>query len=360
MHPLLARPTRLFVYLVAWLALGLLLAFVFAWSVPLPYARGLLIAGPLTLAYGLVCLSAFWVCRSNPLAGAPPWRITLTQLGAAAQASAVWVVLGALWRLVLDRVLRPDGSGVESSRTLAMLFATGLPLYLGSAAAYYLASAVVASRAADRRALESQVHARDAELRALRAQLNPHFLFNSLNSINALIGKDPEGARRMCERLGEFLRLTLHLGGRESVPLSEELALVDRYLSVEQVRFGARLVVERQIDPEALSCMLPPLLLQPLVENAVKHGVARRLDPGVVRMAALRRGGQLILSIESPIDAGEPSDSGTGTGLTNVRRRLAVLGGGGASLTVTRPAGLFRVVLSLEAREAARLEESHA
>src|SRR3989442_11676468 len=104
--------------------------------------------------------------------------------------------------------------------------------------------ALEASHAAERHALESQLSPREAELRALRAQLNPHFLFNSLNSINALVGADPEAARRMCERLGDFLRRTLALGARDAVTLGEELALVDRYLDIEQVRFGSRLRVE--------------------------------------------------------------------------------------------------------------------
>ena len=124
----------------------------------------------------------------------------------------------------------------------------------------------------------------------MRAQLNPHFLFNSLNSINALVGGDPEGARRMCEGLGDFLRRTLQLGAREAVTLGDELALVDRYLAIEQVRFGDRLAVERAIDADALACLLPPLLLQPLVENAIKHGVAERIEGGTVRIAARARG----------------------------------------------------------------------
>jgi len=277
-------------------------------------------------------------------------------------ASAAWVLLGSAWKVVLSRNLAlPALPEIAHRRDLAILFAAGVLLYLLSAVLHYLLAALAASHAAERRALESQVHAREAELRALRAQLNPHFLFNSLNSINALVGRDPEGARRMCEGLGEFLRLTLHLGRRESVTLSEELALVDRYLAIEQVRFGDRLRVERQIDTGALGCLLAPLLLQPLVENAVKHGVAARPEGGLVRLEVVKRDGRLMVVLENPVDDDDPvspgSPPGTGTGLENVRRRLAVLGGREAHLLITRRPGVFRVVLDLAARER---EPAHA
>src|SRR4029077_11602189 len=129
------------------------------------------------------------------------------------------------------------------------------------------------SREQERRLYDSQGAGREGELRALGGQLSPHFLFNSLNSINALVGSDPEGARRMCEGLGDFLRRTLALGARDSVTLSEELMLVDRYLDIEQLRFGDRLRVERAVRADAAACRVPPLLLQPLVENAIKHGI---------------------------------------------------------------------------------------
>jgi LytS/YehU family sensor histidine kinase len=137
--------------------------------------------------------------------------------------------------------------------------------------------------------MQALVAARDAELKALKAQINPHFLFNSLNSISALAGIDAARAREMCVRLSDFLRSSLSVGEREAVPLSEELALAHNYLGVEQVRFGGRLRVEQQIAPECESALVPPLLLQPLVENAVKarhrqHGGGRD-DPagGVAR-----------------------------------------------------------------------------
>ncbi len=195
--------------------------------------------------------------------------------------------------------------------------------------------------------LESQVTARDAELRALRAQLNPHFLFNSLNSISALTGPDPEAARTMCQLLGDFLRTSLTLGARERVAFAEELALAERYLAIEQVRFGARLAVEKAVEPAAARCLVPPLLIQPLIENAVKHGVADRVEGGTVRIEARRSGDRLEIAVENPRDPEAPPRRGGGLGLENVRQRLAALDPRGTRVDVFRAAERFRVVLTL-------------
>lgn len=352
MHPLFARPVRLLMYLGAWLLAGVLIAAALAVITPRPFGRALLFAAPLAVFYGAVCLSAWWVCRSSPIDDRDPLRAVMAQFIAAIQSGVVWVVVATAWAVVLAHVSGVDLDRPGMLRDAIVLLAIGLPLYLLSAVVHYLLLALEEAHEAAERVLESQVVAREAELRALRAQLNPHFLFNSLNSINALVGRDPEAARNMCEGLGDFLRRTLRLGAREAVTLGEELGLVDRYLTIEQVRFGERLKLERSVDPAALECLLPPLLLQPLIENAIKHGVADRIDGGIVRLAAERRSGQLVVTLENPVDHDAPSRSGDGLGLENVRRRLAVLGPREGSLVVSREADRFRVTLSLVAREA--------
>ncbi len=353
MHPLLTRPTRLLLYFAMWLITGVLLGGVLMIVTPRPLPHAMILAIPLAMFYGAVCLSAWWVCRSAPIETGRVLDAVLSQGGAALQSSGVWIGAAMLWSLLLSRlgVIGPDRTGIL--RDLGVLFVTGLPLYLLSAVVHYLLLAIDAAHRASERALRSQVMAREAELRALRAQLNPHFLFNSLNSINALIGGDPEGARRMCEGLGDFLRRTLQLGVRDAVALGEELALIERYLAIEQVRFGERLRVERAVEAQVLECQLPPLLLQPLIENAIKHGVADRIEGGTVRLAAYLSDGQLVVAIENPVDDDAPSRRGSGLGLDNVRRRLEAHGSGAAHLAVTREPGRFRVTLSLPARAAA-------
>jgi two-component system sensor histidine kinase AlgZ len=348
-HPLLARPARLLLVVTFAAFAGVALASILRLLEPRPWTAALAFAVPLTVVYGFIVLSAWWVCRRNPISGDAAWAAVLVQCGAALQATAVWTALGTAWWLALDRALHSGLTRGAMFHDLAMLFAAGIPFYLMSAVGHYLFLAFEASHAAERRVLETEVGAREAELRALRAQLNPHFLFNSLNSINALVGSDPEGARRMCEGLGDFLRRTLALGARDEVTLGEELALVERYLGIEQVRFGDRLRVERAVEPAAAACHVPPLLLQPLVENAIKHGIQDCVAGGVIRIEATCAGGALRVAVENPVDPDAPLRRGEGVGLENVRRRLEVFGARESQLTAARDGDVFRVLLTLPA-----------
>ncbi|MBI1798016.1 MAG: histidine kinase [Candidatus Eisenbacteria bacterium] len=352
MHPFFRRRWPLALYLGAWILIGLMFTALVWLAGSVPFERALLVMEPVVLVYGLVCLSAYWVCRKHPAGTTPAPRLANAVIVAALQASAMWVALSAPWSALVTRlgVIRADRDVLLIG--FAALFVAGVPLYLISVAVHYLLLTFEASREAERRALESQVAAREAEVRALRAQLNPHFLFNSLNSINALVGAHPEAARRMCESLGDFLRQTLALGARESVSLGEELALVDRYLAIERVRFGERLRVECRLEPAVERCLVPPLLLQPLVENAIKHGIAERIEGGTVRIAAARHDGVLTIEVENDADPDARSRRGAGVGLANVRRRLDALEGRDTRLDVRRIADQFRVTLTLPARVA--------
>ena len=322
MHPILARPGRLGAYAAVWLPLGVLLAALLALQGALGWSDALLVAVPLSVAYGFLSLSAWYVAGGSPLETVGPLRVAATAVAASFLSSAVWLLLARGWMgLIVSLFRHADIAG--SFRTGApTLFGFGFLLYLLAMATSYLAAAFVASRDAGRRGLELQVLAREAELRALRAQLDPHFLFNSLQSISALTTVDAAAARRMCLLLADFLRETLALGARARIPLSSELSLAQRFLAIEQVRFGDRLKVQTDVPADAMAGELPPLVLQPLVENAVTHGIAHVLDGGTIRIAAERRRVTLVLTVENPCDADRPAGRGTGLGLRNVRARL--------------------------------------
>jgi len=334
MHPILARASRLAAYIAIWVPLGVLLAALLALQGVFSWLVAELVAIPLAVSYGFLCLSAWYVTGGSPVDRVGPLRVAVTAITASLLSSAIWLLLARGWLAVIA-ALGFSGVPVNLSSAFRVaaptLFGFGFLLYLLAMAASYLAAAFAVSRDAERRGLELQVLAREAELRALRAQIDPHFLFNSLQSISALTTVDPAAARRMCLLLADFLRETLALGARDRIPLSSELTLARRFLAVEQVRFGDRLKVD--IEPGgADTAEVPPLLIQPLVENAVTHGVAHVLDGGVVRIRAERKVASLVITVDNPCDPDRPAGRGTGTGLRNVRARLESAYGGEAFL----------------------------
>lgn len=345
MHPLLVRGERLVLYLALWLIVGALLASLLAGEGGLSTREAGLIAFPLALAYAFVCLSAWYVAHSTPIATTGLPRLLSTALGAATISSAAWVLLARGWNGTLNRWLEVRAPFGEIA---TILFGFGVLLYLLSIAVGYIAAAFDHARAAERRELQAQVLSKEAELRSLRAQIDPHFLFNSLHSISALTAADPAGARRMTVLLGDFLRESLSLGSADRIPLSRELALVQKYLEIERVRLGERLQVS--IDAaDAGRCLVPPLLLQPVVENAVTHGVAHVLDGGAVVVTAICSAAQLTIEVSNPADLDRPRRTGTGLGLANVRSRLAALYGRSASVDWAEEGGSWRVRIVLPA-----------
>lgn len=174
-----------------------------------------------------------------------------------------------------------------------------------------------------------------AQLRALKMQIHPHFLFNTLHSISSLVLEDPPKANSMIARLGDFLRLTLDHSNQQLVELREETEFARCYLEIEQVRFGDRLTVEFKIDPATLSAEVPHLILQPVVENAIQHAIAPRATPGSIEIAASRHNDSLRLEVSDTGPGLDRTTEGQGLGLSNVRARLERLYGSHYSLEMT-------------------------
>jgi two-component system, LytTR family, sensor histidine kinase AlgZ len=345
MHPILARIDRIAAYLAAWLIVAILLATALTRQ-GLGWFDALVFLLPVLLVYSFICLSAWYVARAMPLSTSSISVVLTTALVAAVSAGALWLALSVAWTAVLR--LTPFAASIEPFRTQTpFLFSASVLLFLLVLSVHYVALAFDAVRAAERQQLELEVLTRDAELRALRAQVDPHFLYNSLNSISALTTTDPAGARRMCLLLGDFMRNTLQVSGQNRIPIAEELALADAFLSIEQVRFGARLRVVREIDEAAAQCEVPPLLLQPLIENAIGHGIAGLVDGGTIRLSIARRNGRVSILVENPRDPEAAPSRPGGVGLTNVRRRLAMTYPDAARFDASGDPDCFRVEIDL-------------
>jgi two-component system, LytTR family, sensor histidine kinase AlgZ len=305
-------------------------AFFLSRSMPVVLALGLSV--PPAILFGFIGLAARYPCRAMPLRSTSVMRLIAAHAGGAAVASGVWVLSWQWWLSTIDRTLTD----------IALVFGTGAVLYGGTVVIHYLMLELDAS-------LRYQVLMREAELKAFKAQVDPHFLFNSLNAVASLCGSRPNEAREMAQLMADFFRQTLKVGALDRITLEQELDLVSRYLAIEKVRFGSRLLVNMSVDDAAKSAEVPPLLLQPLVENAVRHGIASMVEGGTVDVAATRSNGVLKIRIENPADPDRVQVRGEGIGLSNARGRLSAISNNRAQFRTREADGRFTVEMEMPA-----------
>jgi hypothetical protein len=313
----------------------------------LPATSAALIAVPLAVAATVLLLPVWYLCRALPVYETPLSRLLLTHAGGALVTGVAGAYLGGVLARLAGGARLEIVSAYQAQAAGAT--AAGALLYLLAVSFDYVLLGVEATRRAEQRSMELSILAREAELRALRAQVHPHFLFNSLNSISALVSADPLRAREMCVLLSEFFRQTLALGEKGGVTLEQEMAVARTYLAIEGLRLGTRLTVEEVIDDAARNCRVPPLLLQPLVENAIRHGIATRPEGGVLRIEVRADGQHVRIRVDNPFDPEAPPRPGAGVGLANVRRRLLAGYGERARVDAERGADHFHVAISMPA-----------
>ncbi len=348
MHPAFRSLRLLALAVLAWLpvcavaaslarrATGLGAGATWGWLVP-----------PLVLAL-FVLLSTYSLCRWAPLFHRRWLRDLVVLLGGALAVSLGWTVLIGLYSGGLDRLFRVSRWLPAWQHTWAGLALAGGALFLAACLVHYLLLSLERLARAERQASQDRLAASQAELRRLRATIQPHFLFNSLTSLSSLTMVDPPRARRFCLDLAEFLRLSLRHEEREWVSLGEELEHVERYLAIEEVRLGERLVVVRRIEAGVETYPCPPAVLLPLVENAVKHGIATRLEGGELHLSARNRDGRVEVTVAN-LEAlpGTPDPAGQQLGLRTLRERLEAIWPGRNALAICRENGWFRAEISL-------------
>jgi len=353
MHPVFERRSNLLLYLIAWLPPVALFALLLGYAGQFRWSEAFLVAAPMAAVCAFFCLSAWYLCKVLPLGKASYLRLLGIHTVAAVFSSGVWVLLGGALVTALARIPALAGIDARYSSQAPLLFVTGVLVFLISVSVHYLALAFEKSREAEERSLKLQILAREAELKALRAQISPHFLFNSLNSISALTSIDPSRARRMCQLLADFLRKSLELGAEEFITLENEIALARDFLAIEQIRFGPRLSIDTEVAEESLNCLVPSLLMQPLLENAVKHGISQVLNGGSIRIESSVRGDRLKIAVENPCDESAPAPRTKGFGLENIRSRLSTLYDREARMETRKSGERFRVEVSLPAKRIA-------
>ncbi len=263
------------------------------------------------------------------------WRQLLPRVLAAS------VVLGLLWNgigyAIAYGLLDQPWEGKHNQVVIFALGSlNGALIFIGWMCLYFFYHLFDRFNRSEIERLRLTTHVKDAELRALKSQVNPHFIFNSLNSLRALIDEDPARARQAVTQLANLLRYSLQSGQLETVPFEDELRVASDYLALEQVRHEERLRVRLDVAPETLALPIPPMLLQTLVENAVKYGISTSAEGGEIAIVARRENDSLRLQVTNPGELGAPKAAArggsTGLGLRNAAERLRLLFGERATL----------------------------
>lgn len=303
------------------------------------------------LLYGLLTPGVFWLARRFPLTRATLARHLPIHLVGAIVLCAAWAGGGVLLSFSVY------GSPPYGGR-IGWFFTTlpfGVAVYFGVVGIEHAVRYFLEARERETQAAKLSALLAEARLGALRMQLQPHFLFNSLNAITVIVrDQDTATATRMLEQLGEMLRRVMRSDRPQEVTLAEELDFVRQYLAIEEMRFSDRLKPIFEIDPGVLSAAVPEFLLQPLVENAIRHGLAQRVTATLLRIEARREGDELVIRVidDGPGPGGGGAEWSEGVGLGNTRERLATLYGDKASLELrSTPEGGTAAIVRMPYRE---------
>jgi signal transduction histidine kinase len=312
-------------------------------------------AGPIALAYieawtwaaftPLILWLSSWAGKRSGVRTGRSWlRILLLLLIGVAVAIAVYTLLDGARFLVLPATPVRRGRGGTGSAFAPLReigrfrFLNQLLVYLAVLATGFAREFFLSDQRRQRQAAHLQAQLAEARLDALRMQINPHFLFNTLHAVSALVERDPGGVRRMIARLSELLRHTIESHATDEVPLREELAFLRRYIEIMEIRFQGRLHVGMSIADDTVDGLVPNLILQPIVENALEHGVNRAAGDGRIGISSRRDGPRLLLTVRDN-GPGLDAQNESGVGLANTRARLEQLYGIGAVLTLQNAEG---------------------
>ncbi|MCU0455395.1 MAG: histidine kinase [Bacteroidales bacterium] len=346
-HPVLENRVRLTVWGIIWLviAAGQTISFYYAYGQFLNVS--IIDAFVSIILYSGLALSLWFPFNYFSSGKKRIYSVVLNLAATGAITILIWILLS---NLLLHQVLAGENDyQAYWDATLPYRIGSGIFIYSLTILSYFLF--VSLNNLSEKKSREARLETlvKETELRMLRSQINPHFLFNSLNSISSLTVTNPDKAREMVIKLSDFMRYALARKDEQPVSLRSELENLRLYLDIEKVRFGDRLVIEEQIDPSCLEVKIPGMLLQPLYENAVKHGVYESTEQVKVCTTATVSDGMLSIVICNNFDPEAAPRKGTGTGIMNVSRRLELSYGNKATLTSEKKGNVFTVALYMPA-----------
>ncbi len=342
-NPFLERNKHLYIYVITWMFIAIIQTLLILFATDLEFHIALIDSLVFNSLYALLAMTVWYPIRyGNPEGKFSP-GIIITYLVVGIVIITGWLYLGYL---VLKLILVDHESYFEFlNESFVARLSTGILYYGVTLLIYHL---FIYGRELEAKKLnETQLNllVRETELSVLRSQLNPHFLFNSLNSISSLTISDPERARDMIIKLSEFLRYALKHGETEKTRFSEEIKNIDLYLEIEKIRFGDKLVFQKKIHPDCADVLIPNMILQPLFENAVKHGVYESTEPILIELSCEGNKEGLEVTIRNNFDSGQVSRKGAGIGLKNVKNRLMLIYSRDELLSVHQSENIFEVKL---------------
>jgi sensor histidine kinase YesM len=341
-HPLTNNYQLLLAYAVFWAIIGILNAILQVFWYDVLVQNAILDAVSTYILYPILGTSIWYSIKYNSLEEVSVSRLILFNLVAATLLSGVWIY----FTFTIFKIFSPERTEFLYSSLPAKILA-GYIMYMVMMVFFYALMFQQNFKEKIKREAELKALIREAELQALKSQINPHFLFNSLNSISSLTISNPEKAQEMVINLSNFMRYSLQHGEKEKVLFSRELENSKLYLSIEKVRFGRKLNPEFQIDVNCLDAEIPNMILQPLYENAIKYGVYETTDQVTILTKSECDGKNLIISIINDYDPDSMKKRGEGIGLRNIRQRLEIIYGNPDLMKVTDSRTRFEVQITI-------------
>lgn len=344
-NPLIERIKHVYIYAIVWAVISLLQTILILFATDLKLYVAITDSLVFNILFAFLAVTIWYPIRYSNPEGKLSVGIVITYLIVGVVIITGWLFFGYL---ILKLIL------VENEKYFTFLndsfiarLAMGILYYGVTLLIYHLFIYSKELEAKNLNETKLNLLVKESELNVLRSQLNPHFLFNSLNSISSLTISDPETARDMIIRLSEFLRYALRHSEREKTRFSDEINNIELYLQIEKIRFGEKLIFEKEIGKGCEQCLIPNMILQPLFENAVKHGVYESTEPITVRMSCMVTDHKMEILIRNNFDSSQVSRKGAGIGLRNVRNRLMLIYGHDNLVQIHKSENEFEVKLQI-------------
>lgn len=343
MHPFFNSTNRILGLLAGWFLLTLLICGLISITYAVNMTDAFILFAPLYFLCLILILPNYYICRGLPLQQTPWLMLAGSQILTLIAVVTIWSLVGQGYAVFLDDAFEPSRFIALFDVSQLMNVTIVIIQYEVIVLIHYLFFAMEKARDLEQAALEQKLLISEAELQTLKATVHPHFLFNSLNTLANIALSSPEQAHRFCLLIADFLRYSVAYSKKSSVTLNDELEHVQNYLGIERERFGDRLQTSFEIDDALRNIIVPPLILFPVVENAIKHGIDTCLEGGTLELVARSRDQMAIIEVSNPVDELGRKLKGTGHGLLSVERRLRNLYGEKALLKTLREKGRFKV-----------------